>query len=62
MICKEYHSKIYLTSQKFFKEIDVNELNQIDNELDITKAEISELKDINLNLQSGKLNIIQNIK
>jgi hypothetical protein len=56
LICKEYNSKIYLTSQKFFKVIDEAQSSELDVEIDQTKENVTELKEKSSNLQSSKIN------
>ena len=61
MICKEYNTKVYLASQTHFKVADEDEVKKLDLEIESSKSQIEELKEINSNLQIELKNITNQI-
>jgi hypothetical protein len=57
LLCKEYNSKIYLASQKYFPPVDVNVMLQLDQQIDDTKITLTELKETSASLTADLKNI-----
>jgi hypothetical protein len=52
LICKEYSSKIYLASQKYFPPVDEKVMNNLDEKIEESKNSLNSLKEINASLQN----------
>ena len=52
LICKEYSSKIYLASQKFYPPVDEKVMNNLDEKIEESKNTLNSLKEVNASLQN----------
>jgi hypothetical protein len=58
LLCKEYQSKIYLISQKNFRQIDNKEMEELDIKLEKSTEELKDIKQTNNSLQTELKNIL----